>query len=339
MNEIQSQYNDRDIDNPVAWLERQSDSGLRDWLRLSLWTRNSLPLVVPTTSRLAIELSDLINRGSSLLKTRVRSILPGLFQEWGRNDFLTVLDDLLIVAAKLRCANSEQYIALILAERLGQRPGSLLIRQRALSVLSGFGCTERSVLIFERHITDIEYAAICYRALYRYDLRYGATELTNIIRMFQESDSLGELDIIIRTLASDLEPADFTTIITKYLEIGEPNEIVDIVEVLRGVGVLTAELLMKSRRHQRRDLFKTLLHRCAASKLKVLLWQLESIGVGLISGPDETNEEFVQTLIFDPTSGIALMEAIIPTSDLKADVMSEFVSQSETIAMGSSMVN
>ncbi|HSS20057.1 MAG TPA: hypothetical protein VLL54_08280 [Pyrinomonadaceae bacterium] len=252
---------------------------------------------------------------------------------------MTVLDDLLIVAAKLRCANSEQYIALILAERLGQRPGSLLIRQRALSVLSGFGCTERSVLIFERHITDIEYAAICYRALYRYDLRYGATELTNIIRMFQESDSLGELDIIIRTLASDLEPADFTTIITKYLEIGEPNEIVDIVEVLRGVGVLTAELLMKSRRHQRRDLFKTLLHRCAASKLKVLLWQLESIGVGLISGPDETNEEFVQTLIFDPTSGIALMEAIIPTSDLKADVMSEFVSQSETIAMGSSMVN
>src|ERR1051325_7208475 len=247
----------KDLEDPLNWVENLSEERLLNWLRKVLWTGNALPVIVPSISRLAVEVSDLLKQGSSALKSRARAVIPTLLQEWGRNDPPNVLDDLLVICGRIRCAAAEPVISLLMTERLRQQPEVVPLRQRCLSVLSGFGCTERTVLKFEEYITDIEYAAICYRALYRYNLRYAATELQNIISLFQNADALDELDIVIHNLAHDLRsPRQFIWILARYLEhTDRPELITRVLEILRSVRLLTAAPFIEARPNERVEVY------------------------------------------------------------------------------------
>src|ERR1044072_8753066 len=118
-------FSEGDLINPLAWLERLSQEELKEWLRRSFWTQQTLPVMVPPTSRNALEISSLLKQGSSNLKIRVRKVIPELLQEWGRDDPMDVLDDLLIVCGRLRCAGTAVVIAQIISERLANRPGAV----------------------------------------------------------------------------------------------------------------------------------------------------------------------------------------------------------------------
>src|SRR5215203_3906730 len=93
-------FSQDDLMNPGPWLERQSQESLKEWLRRALWTRQTLPVFNANS----FEISELLKDGSPSLKIRVRKVVPELLQEWGRDDSLDVLDNLLIVCGRLRCA-------------------------------------------------------------------------------------------------------------------------------------------------------------------------------------------------------------------------------------------
>ena len=323
-----------DLEDPLNWIEKLSKEQLRDWLRNSLWTGVALPVVTPSSSRLAIEVSSLLKRGSSQLKARVRTVIPTLLPEWGRDDATSILDDLLIICGRLRCAAAESAIALLITQRLPQQPELVPLRQRCLSVLSGFGCNKRTAFVFEEYIKNIEYAAICYRALYRYDLRYAATELQDIVSMFQDDQSLHELDIITRTLASDLQsPEQFVSILAMYLKHAEePKLIIHVLEALRGVGLLSAAPFLGARQSERVDIFRLLLERCPPSDFQDLLWKLDSVGLGLYGVELEDGEEYIQSVAYDPMAEQKVVDRIIATKNLNDEVVRAFVAGSETVA-------
>ncbi|HYJ85532.1 MAG TPA: hypothetical protein VEW46_05735 [Pyrinomonadaceae bacterium] len=331
-------YTEVDVADPVPWLEGLSEGQLRDWLRESIWTRNPLPVLVPPDSRLALELANVLKRSSSVLRARVRAVISGLVQEWGRDDSPETLDDLLILCGRLRCAAAEPAITLILNERLKGRTDEIPLMQRGLSVVSGFGCTERTVALFKRYITDVDYAAICYRALYRYDSRYGATELFNVITLFRRAEATSELDILIRILANDLTSGEIVDLLIHYLAIGDSEQILDGLEVLRGVGILTADLLLQARSDQRVALFQLLLERCAPGDYRYLLWKLRSIGIDLHCTQSVDGYEYIEVLISDTKTQRSVIENIISTDDLHDSALSAFVVVNERIASGSIML-
>jgi hypothetical protein len=258
-NHTKPDFSQQDLSDPLKWLENLSQERLRDWLRRALWTRIALPLVIPSMSRIPVEVSEIFKHGSPKLKASAREILPTLLQEWGRDEPKHILDDLLIICGRLRAAAAEAPIADIVTRRL-EGADAIELRQRALSVLSGFGCTARTASLFEQYLNDIEYAAIAYRALYRFDLKYAATELQTVVGVFQVAPH--ELDIVIRTLFRDLQsPAQMVDVLVDYLKEGEPKSIIDVVEALRGADVLNGDLLIQVKPTRRVQVFRLLLER------------------------------------------------------------------------------
>lgn len=328
-------FSQEDLKDPLPWVESLSEERLLYWIRHSLSTRDALPVVVSPNSRLAVEMSSLFKKAlkSSGLKTRVRAVIPVLLQEWGRDDPMDLLDDLLILSGRLRCAAAGPVIVTIMTERLRDRPEAVAVRQRCLSVLSGFGCTERTEPIFKELITNVEYAAICYRALYRYDLRHAATELQEIVSIFQSVDALEELDIVIRNLGNDLRsPREFIGVLTQFLSHAEPERIVDVLEVMRGVGLLVAAPFVEARPSERVLIFKLLLERCPPQHLQDLLWKLDSIGLGLYSVELKNGQEYIQGVAYDPVTDRKVVDPVIATKDLNSDVVGAVVRGSEPIA-------
>lgn len=333
LNHSEPFYTEADLPEPGVWLETLSDIRLRNWLRLCLWTRNSLPLLVPQNSRLAIDLAAIIQRGSPALRIRARAVIPGLLQEWGRNDSPDTLDDLLILCGRLRCAAAEPEISLLLSERLTNQAEVIALRQRCLSVLSGFGCTERTVSLFARYIDDIEYAAICYRALYRFDRRYAAIHLSDIISLFRKEGTTGERNIVIRTLARDLSsPNEFVELLIQYLTLSDSEQILNGLEVVRQVQILTAGLLLQAKSTQRIEVFRLILERCDPKSFHDLLWGLRSIGIDLLCNQYSNGEEYIEVLIEDRGTERMVTERIISTAELNDDTLGALVGMNEEIA-------
>jgi len=324
-------FSQHDFDNPLTWLESLSQEDLRDWLRRALWVRITLPLIIPPASRIAVEISTTLKKGSAKLKSTVREIVPVLLREWGRDDPKAVLDDLLIISGRLRAASSEASIADIITRRLGDSEDAVQLRQRGLSVLSGFGCSERTAPLFEQYLKNVEYAAISYRALYRYDLKYAETRLQDIVSIFQ--DSPDELDMVVRTLFRDLQsPSQLVDILVEYLREAEPRSILDVVEALRCAGVFNAELFIRAKPTHRIKVFRLLLERCPPSDLQQLLLRLKPVGISFYSLRQRDGTELIQAISYDSLSEQRISDSIVSTHELSEEVMEAFVIGSEPLA-------
>lgn len=327
-------FTQKDIISPLKWIENLSLHSLREWLRLAVWVRNPLPVTVPHTSRLAVEISDLLKKGSSDLKTRVRTVIPGLLQEWGRDDPSSSLDDLLIICGRLRCAAAEPAIALIATERLRGRKEEISLRQRCLSVLSGFGCTERTVYVFKQYINDIEYAAICYRALYRFDLSYAATELPALLEVYREADAIDELNFALGTLFRDHpKSSQRIEILTLYLKLAEPESFADVLQTLVSIEALTIDFLLEARSSQRIEVFRLLLKRSQPENLRDILWRLKSIGIELHSVKSKNDREYIEGVYEDSDSVMSESERIIFTGELSDEVVTAIIESNEEVAV------
>ncbi|HEX8733933.1 MAG TPA: hypothetical protein VF721_01330 [Pyrinomonadaceae bacterium] len=165
------------------WLESKSAGELKDKLRDFIWTKFTYPLVIPQITDLVTQLVSLVNASSPETLVKIRTVIPQLLQEWGSKDSTETLTTLFLLCGKLRCADAETGITQILNSRLSGRDESesTELRKMGLSVLSGFGCSDKTIYLFERYITQAEYAAVCYRALYEYHPSNAAVYLPVLI--------------------------------------------------------------------------------------------------------------------------------------------------------------
>lgn len=276
------------LNEASRWIEAQSERNLKDWLRSIFWLRSAQPIFIPSTSRIALEISNLLRAGSVALRTRVRVVIPELLQEWGRDDPSEALDDLLLMCGRLRCAAAEATVALIASERLKGRPDETVLRQRCLSVLSGFGCSERTVSLFISYLNNFDYTSICYRALYRFRESYAAKHLPLVLQLFRANNAKKELNVILHLLFRDLGSATRVfNMVNLAIKLGEPQFVADIVQTLRESGLLTCDLLLQSSRAQRRELFKRFLRRIPVESISEVVWEFKSIGVTLLLPDDQ----------------------------------------------------
>ena len=187
----------------LQWFEGLSANDLKNWLRRLIWAQSSYPLITPSQSIPITYFANVLAKGTSELKGKIREVVPGLLQEWGRNDTTQCLDDLLVLAGLLRCAGAEATIALIATERITDRAEEVELRQRCFSVLSGFGCSEYSAPLFYKYLEDIDYSAYCFRALYKYKLSYAVTTMPAVVATHKTADKLQSLKGVLNLLFFD----------------------------------------------------------------------------------------------------------------------------------------
>jgi hypothetical protein len=322
-------YTSEDVRHPLQWIERLSSQSLQQWLRFALWVRDPLPVVVPPSSMLALEIIGVINKGSNELITRIRAIIPVMLQEWGRKEPSNTLDDLLIISGKLRCAAAEHVILQIANERLYGRADEIPLRQRCLSVLSGFGCTDKSQYIFKKYLHDIEYIAICYRALYRFDFAYAGTELSLLYEIFNQEGATDELRIILGTLLRDLStPAERFEMLLIFLKKSDPESFPEVLQTLIDVNLLNIDLFHQAEYSQRVDLFRLLLERSRLNDLKDILWAFMSVGIELHFTQAHDDKEYLQVVYGASDPDSRRSERLFTTerfSDLLIIVISECI--------------
>jgi hypothetical protein len=216
----------------LQWLESKSAGELKDKLRDFIWTKFTYPLVIPQITDLVTQLVSLVNASSPDTLVKVRTVIPQLLQEWGRKDSTEALTTLFLLCGKLRCADAETVITQILNSRLSGRDQSqsIELRKMGLSVLSGFGCSDKTIYLFKRYITQAEYAAVCYRALYEYHPLNAAVHLPVLINFPEQEFSLLALKMNIKQMLRYLTgPQERSTFWEQVLCIPE----VDIPKTLR----------------------------------------------------------------------------------------------------------
>lgn len=315
------------FDDAVSWLENKSERELKDWLRSVFWLRTAHPVVIPSTSRIAIELSEVLRAGSVALRTRVRVCLPELLQEWGRDDPSDTLDDLLFVCGRLRCASAEPAIALIASERLRGRTEETALRQRCLSVLSGFGCSERTMSLFTTYIDNFDYTSICFRALYRYNETYASTYLPVVLQLFRSKNAKKELNIVLHLLFRDLGSASrVLNVLNLLVKRGAPEAIVDAVQTLRESSLLTCDLLLKASHAQRSKFFEHFFMRIPVESISEALWEFKSIGLTLLLLDEQLLGQY-------ETSSQTVEETLFPTAALSLPRLVAFLSGEEPVAL------
>jgi hypothetical protein len=235
------QFTDADFFDPLAWVERLTPRNLEVWLRRAVWTGYTLPIIIPHSSRVMTHLTDLFSGGSAQLTCNLRSLIPDLLREWGRNDEPQVLDDLLVLTSKLRCVSAQPTIIQIATERLSRQAETIRIRERCLGVISGFGCTEKTVHFFRRFITDISYAPTCYRALYRYDPDYAATELPQLLALFSKAGLIADLKPILHVLfVISLKPSQREKVWKTLFTTTAPETLIQTLQYLKEVGIIVS---------------------------------------------------------------------------------------------------
>jgi hypothetical protein len=228
-------------DEQLAWLEQLSADDLKNWLRRSIWVQTAVPLIIPRTATLIAYLSDLLKTGSSGLLSQLRIVLPGLLQEWGGSDTSRCLDELLILCGTLRCASAESTVAMIATERLKDRPDEIGLRQRSLSVLSGFGCTDSTEHLFRRYLVDVNYAALCYRALYRHDLTFAASEFTTVVKVHSAARVTQNLRAVLDILFFDYaNKRERIEIWKSVFKITKPPVLEEVLKILQVIGIVVA---------------------------------------------------------------------------------------------------
>lgn len=321
-----------DVPAALSWIEKLNLTDLRDWFRIVFWLRDPLPINVPSQSRLALEVAEVLKRGSSGLKTRVRIVVPSLFQEWGRDDPSDVLDDLLIVSAKLRCASAEPMITLIATERLRGRIDEVPLRQRCLSVVSGFGCTERSVFLFKGYMEDVDYAAISFRALYRFDPIFAAVELPRLCRVFQKADAISEMNIALQVLFRDLKkPVRIFEVLNLLVAKATSSGFEYVLQRLKGSGLLTSDLFLEANEDQRAEFFRLLLARGSVEGLREMLLDFKLIGIELHLVESSDGKEYLHAVY--QTAIESINEQLFSTERFSYRLLLEIIEATERVAL------
>jgi hypothetical protein len=222
----------------------------------------------------------------------------------------------------------------IINERLGGRDEEVKLRQRCLSVLSGFGCTERSQHIFMAYFDNVEYTAICYRALYRYEISYAATELTEVHRIFRAADATGELDLALHILFRDFSnPKQRVEILTLFLKKSEPESFLEVLQSLRGIKALTLDLFLAANHNQRVEFFRLLLQRVRPEDIQDALWMLKSIGIELHCIMSPGDKEYIEGFYEYPETGMGDPERLFPADELSDVLVIGILQSSEIIAI------
>ena len=220
---------------PVAWLGRLADEDLVAWLRRAAWTRQLGPFVAPPSSDAASFLVSHLRDAPPSLVTRLRALLPLLFREWGSRDPERALDDLLVIAAGVRAAAAEPELLAIVRERLGAGAGAHDLRWRCLSVLSGFGVTARSLPLFRAYLDEPRFTALCFRALYRYDLARAVTELPSVMDVMAEEPD--KMRTVLQLLFFERRPSEVVELLGRLIRERPEERLLPALRLLAGVGV------------------------------------------------------------------------------------------------------
>jgi len=229
----------------LQWFEERSAEELKNWLRKLVWAQSSHPLITPNQAMPITYFADVIRRGTPALTGKVREVVPGLLQEWGRgpNDPTQCLDDLLVLAGLLRCAAAEPTIAIIATERVTGRPEEVELRKRCFSVLSGFGCSEFTAPLFNRYLEDIDYSAYCFRALYKYKLSYAVTTLPAVVATHKTANKLQVLKGVLSLLLFHyLNVRQRKALWTDIIHLTDPVQLEEMLRTLQSLNIVLSVL-------------------------------------------------------------------------------------------------
>ncbi len=225
----------------LQWFEGLAAEDLTNWLRRLIWKRSSYPLVPPSQSIPITYFANVMGRGTPALKSTIREVVPRLIQEWGRNDTTQCLDDLLVLAGLLKCAAAEKAIATIAWERITGRAEEVALRQRCLSVLSGFGCSEYTAPLFNRYLDDIDYSAYCFRALYKYKLSYAETTLPVVVATHKAAGKLPAFKGVLNLLLFDhLIFRQRVDLWKDIINSTKPKQLKEMLETLQSLGIVVS---------------------------------------------------------------------------------------------------
>lgn len=261
------------MQDPLEWLSHLSDAGLKKWLRDAVWRKELLPLSVPPSSSLVVYLSDLFNihdnQRATDLRLRLREILPILLQEWGRFDPPQCLTDLLYLCGTLRCSAAEPIILSIARERVDGLKEEVSLRQTCLSVLSGLGPSEATYNLFKYYIRDPRYTALCYRALYRLRLSYGAAELPTVFAVYNEAGLQKRLKTVVKRLFFEyLKPDQHADVIRIFLEEAHSESFEGVLKFLSTIEVINLPLWQKMTPNHRVETLKLIFEKAPPNSIQ-----------------------------------------------------------------------
>lgn len=229
------------FEEQLKWLEGLGAAELKLWLRGYVWAKRTYPLVVPNVTDRVTQFISLVKAGTPALIVSVRSVIPELLKEWGRDDTTDVLEKLFLLCGKLRCADAEASVIQILNSRLSARSEveETKLRSLGLGVLSGFGCTDRTAYLFERYIGEKEYALVSYRALYKYNPTNAAVHLPVLVEIYQDHRAEQKLKMNIKRMLEHLpSSAERAALWNQVLRDTEENKIPMVLKKLADIGIL-----------------------------------------------------------------------------------------------------
>lgn len=180
------------------------------WLRGAVWSGRSAPIPLPRDARVGLAVARAIDADPALV-ARVRGALPPLVREVGARDPLRVVEELLVLASRLRCAAAAGPLA-DLVERLPRMRGGAALEQRTLAVLAGLDPEGRALDPFRARLHLPDTAPLAFRALYRHSWREGARALPSAVAALEERPvhRATTMDYLVRHLTGEEaeRPAD-----------------------------------------------------------------------------------------------------------------------------------
>lgn len=227
--------------DPLSWVNSRTYGELKGWLRNATQQRKFGKVVIPHNVMPASYLAQLLMRSEPRIKADLRTIIPELIREWGASDDRQCLDDLLILSGNLNCNEAEISISAIITEKLTDNSEDTELRLRALSVLQAIG-TSKSLHLFKRYIGDYDYAAVCYRSLYRQNLDYAVTELPDLMNLYHSHDAADELEDVLKILFKyTLKPPQYIYVLQPLVEQVAPEYFIEVLETLHSINVLNSK--------------------------------------------------------------------------------------------------
>jgi len=224
-------------------------------------------------------------------------------------------------------------IALVATERLGGRGDEVSLRQRCLSVISGFGCTDRSLFLFKGYMDDVDYAAISFRALYRFDPLHAASELPRLCQVFHKADAISELNIALQILFRDLKKPDrILEVLNRLMTRATPADFEDVLQRLRSNSLFTSELFLKANNTQRAEFFRLLLARGSEGALRKTLWEFKSIGIELHLVESFDGREYLHAVYQTATESVS--EQLFSTDQFSDRLVAAIIEATEPVALG-----
>lgn len=210
----------------------------QEFLRRALWTDRYAPLRIPNDQRPQAFLAKVLTSASPDLQPRIRKALVNLVREWRRDEPSNVLSSVLYLLARVRCAEALPYVEQLFRRKLAGVPDERRLKNECLRFLAGMGATEANVSLFRFHLRDPDFAPVCFRALYKHDIRNAGVDMPQLVRVLTEADMRQDLTNILRLLAANYcSYSDLVTIIDEAYRRHTIADFLSCVEALPRAGV------------------------------------------------------------------------------------------------------